>query len=565
MRPSPKGAPSALIKRLTLRQELLLVFTLLFVGATVAHWLAGTFQNELGRHPDEAAHYVTGLLVTDYLTTFPPTDPMHFAENYYVHYPKVALGHWPPFQYLLQAVWSLLFSSDRVSISILMLFITAAVATTVYYVVRQELGGLLGAISACIFLGLPIVWRFGAMVMTDMLVTLLSVWAILAFRSYMRGGETRAAISFGLLSSAAILTKGTGLSLALVPPLAVVFGRRFDLLKKTSFWSPAVIVAGLCGPWTWWTLGMAKEGFVVAEPSVDFTSKALPFNLVSTVNSLGLGLSLLLLLGVYMALIRPCWKGHLTDTWALAGAAVVSVLAFISVVPVLESRYLIQILPWYVAFIAAGIGEIASRVEFSLLPGSAAKVLVASLAIVVFGSGKPGYNTGSCYGFGEVAKRLVKEEPLANSVFLVSSDASGEGMFISEVAMREQRPGHFVLRATKVLAASQWDGKNYRALFENTKDVQEYLSEVPVEVIVFDATLPLNESGTHHHILSELLEQDHDNWEMMAAYPLVRGGKKFTDGIRVYRTTGRREKAGGKIRIDMTRTLGKVLEAEVGH
>ena len=38
---------------------------------------------------------------------------MAFAENYYLHYPEVAMGHWPPGFYLLQAVWTLLFPTQR--------------------------------------------------------------------------------------------------------------------------------------------------------------------------------------------------------------------------------------------------------------------------------------------------------------------------------------------------------------------------------------------------------------------------------------------------------------------
>src|SRR4051794_28093637 len=77
---------------------------LLFLAVTVLlQWLSGTYQSDFGGYADEPAHYVTGLMVHDYIATGFPGRPQQYAENYYLHYPKVALGHWPPVFYLMQA------------------------------------------------------------------------------------------------------------------------------------------------------------------------------------------------------------------------------------------------------------------------------------------------------------------------------------------------------------------------------------------------------------------------------------------------------------------------------
>ena len=53
---------------------------------------------------------------------------MEFAENYYVHYPEVALGHWPPTFYVVQALWTLPFFASRGSVILLMSVLTAILA-----------------------------------------------------------------------------------------------------------------------------------------------------------------------------------------------------------------------------------------------------------------------------------------------------------------------------------------------------------------------------------------------------------------------------------------------------
>ena len=55
-------------------------------------------------------------MLRDYFVHFHFQSPLRFAEEYYHHYPKVAFGHWPPFFYMLQAVWMAVFSAARTSV-----------------------------------------------------------------------------------------------------------------------------------------------------------------------------------------------------------------------------------------------------------------------------------------------------------------------------------------------------------------------------------------------------------------------------------------------------------------
>ena len=69
-----------------------IVFVFAFDVAFLWQLFAGAYGSEFGGHPDEAGHYVTGLMVRDYVATGFPGSPMKFAGEYYRHYPKVALG-----------------------------------------------------------------------------------------------------------------------------------------------------------------------------------------------------------------------------------------------------------------------------------------------------------------------------------------------------------------------------------------------------------------------------------------------------------------------------------------
>ena len=86
-------------------------------------------------------------------------------------------------------------------------------------------------------------------------------------------------------------------------------------------------------------------------------------------------------------------------------------------------------------------------------------------------------------GFGALLDRLLADPANKDAVFLISSDARGEGMFVSEFAMRDaRRPGHIIRRAGKLLASSAWNGSGYKAQFTTEEAVLKALIESPAQL-----------------------------------------------------------------------------------
>ena len=105
------------------------VFVALFLLTLFLQYRNGAFSNDFGAHADEASHVVTGLMVRDYIAgpLWHLEHPMRFAESYYEHFPKVALGHYPPGFYALEGLW-LLPSRSKTAILLLMTTLTSATA-----------------------------------------------------------------------------------------------------------------------------------------------------------------------------------------------------------------------------------------------------------------------------------------------------------------------------------------------------------------------------------------------------------------------------------------------------
>ena len=217
-------------------------------------------------------------------------------------------------------------------------------------------------------------------------------------------------------------------------------------------------------------------------------------------------------------------------------------------------------LPPTICFIVAGGAFLARR----LPPSGLRPALRGALLSVVAGAlffletfsvpGKP------WWGFGDVAASILSQPQLESSVLLVSSGPTGEGAFVSEIASRERRPGHIVLRGSKVLATSRWDGGSYRSHFETTDSLWDFLRETPVGVIVVDRRVPRSHRTPDLDLLWETLQENSEHWTLLASYPAVRNGVELADSVYVYKQNGHETRPVQRIRIDLTEMLGRHVE-----
>ena len=155
-------------KRLTGRNARLSIFLLLvlFLGVSVLlQNLAGAYRADLDGYPDEPAHLLTGLMVHDYVMSGFSQRPMQFAESYYLHYPKIAFGIWPPLFHFTEALWFLLIPPSRAAALVLQALITAGLAASLAVVTVRRFGWVIGLAAGLAFTALPTVQSFTGMVM----------------------------------------------------------------------------------------------------------------------------------------------------------------------------------------------------------------------------------------------------------------------------------------------------------------------------------------------------------------------------------------------------------------
>ncbi len=479
----------------------LLIFVLFLGVVLVLQVASGAYHAEFGGYPDEPAHYITSLMVHDYMAGLKWASPFQFAEQYYHHYPKVAFGHWPPVFYVVQAIWMLVFSTSRTSVRLEIAFTTAVLAYSVYSQCRRWFSGyaapiLAGLLTVCI----PLVQLYMDEEMAEILLTVACFWAAVYFGRYLDSERWQDNLSFALFFSLAVLTKGNGWLLAGVVPISLLLTRKLRLMGRWHFWIGPAVVAFLCLPWQILTLGMAEEGWTGGtRASLNYTFSALVQFGRILMDLSGWILGAIAVIGIAVTVIAPAIRGRAGSGPAVMFGLILGTWFFHSLVPAgVEDRKMLIGVPALVLFVFAGGYWLSDHIPFRGHLAHWRGQIVAAAAILAFAFTAFAVPRQWHYGYAEAARFITSQPKFQGDTILAADDSSGEGMLVSEIAMHERRPGRFIVRATKALADMSWNGTRYRSLFSTPEQVDEVIDDRHIDLVVIgtyegEAKLPHTE------------------------------------------------------------------------
>jgi hypothetical protein len=490
----------------------------------------GALSSGLGAHEDEAAHYVTGVMLRDLVAGLSFESPVAFAEQYYTHYPRVAVGQWPPVFHLMLAVWTLPFGPGRLSVLLLMMLLASLVGLAVYGHLKRDLGRLVAALFALLLLSMPLVQVYQGAVMTEIPMAAFCLGAVCAFARYLETGRVKHTVLFTLFAILAVMTKGSGLAVALVPPVAVVLSRRWDVLRRPGFWWPAVLVALVATPWYLLTAGQSATTWVgYDDGAAQYAAAAAAAN-VRALLLLSPLVAPLAMLGVARTL-RP----HGDRVQQAGLGLLVGLLVIHSLVPSsIESRHMVVAAPIVVLLAGAGLSSLRTTAFLRVVPRMvwATALMLIIVAQVWLTPSK------RWHGYQDVVDTILQDASSAERAVLIASESLGNGVLISEMVMRDTRPGRIVLRGEKVLSRTDWLGDRYELIKTSPSEVLDYLRSVPVRFVVVDTSVPPFRYRDHHRLLTAALRDDPGGWSLVGSFDAVRDDVRHERALRLYRRQG---------------------------
>jgi hypothetical protein len=492
--------------------------------------LGGAYASGFGGFPDEPAHLVSSLMVRDFLAGLDFRHPWNFAQQYYLHFPEVAIGVWPPGFYAALGMWFLVFGASRASALIFIAIAAATTANVIYFIGKRLIGRWAGLLAAVLFIASPLVQESTARVMTEHLVILGMLVGTLCFARFARTERTVDALAFGAVSAAAILTHGNAWALGLVPGLTVALTNRRYLLRRPAFWAAALPVVVTCVPWYVFAhsmlVGFWQSGASLRVHAVSGFAGCIYL-------SLGFLVLVFASIGVWERIIRVKPRTEVAPEWAALAALAIATFILFCVLPVgIESRYMVPLIPSVVLFAAAGVNEVGRRLG-ARFPTPAVRfglvlILMAAFSLESFALPLQLRNGGYEALVRDVEAR-VSNVP---QVWLISSGSTGEGCLVAAVALREAHPNSYVVRAKKILAGGDWHWRNQQDRFDTPAKLAEVLDAIPVTIVVIDDRVPAEQHRPYQDRLRKLVKSD--PWEPVGSYSQTQGGVLFANSLHAY-------------------------------
>lgn len=480
-----------------------IVFVLGFDLAFLWQRRAGATASEFGAHPDEAAHYISGLL----------EGRRSSADN---SAPIIRPSAPAPLFHEALGAWTSAFGKSRTSVLLLMCLFAALIAMLLHIALRRDFGEAAAVIAAALFLSLPLVREHTATLLPALPVALFMFAAALAFARLLEHQRLVDGFWFGLCATLALLTDRAALALLLFLPLALALSGKWRLLARPGFWYGILLLAlpvTICPAADW-----EKESF-------DFTRVAAPFYAGQFAAATGL---ILLLITVPSLLAKICRPAERTPFWSAAAALLVSTIVFhILFSTTLDAAHLLPALPPALLFATTGCAVLAKRFGRStgfILLIAGVLTIALSESVMVTWRGK------KWSGFQSLAEIVLESSERSQARILVCSDPTGEGMFISEIAMHEPQPGRIIERADALFASTR---------FSEDDELANVLVEKNFDYIVFDESNPDLDRASLHNTLRRVLREKSDRFWEMSSSPVIRDGIAQDGHARLYRVMGR--------------------------
>ena len=514
-----------------------LVFVIVLLEVCVLQWIGGAYSSGFGGHPDEAAHFVSAIMVLDFVKGLGGHhQPVAFARDFYLHYPKVAIGNWPPFQYVLMAVWFFLAGVSRASALLFIAVIAASTGTAMFMVGKKLLSPLAGIFAAGVYVALPLVQQSSDAVMVEHLVTLLMLLSSLQFARFVETRKAIDALIFGCVSAFAILTRGSAWALLFVPPLVILFQREWRLLINWRLWLSATPVIAFCIPWYVLARKLSRGAMSGVDPHhpFSFLLQATVVFPLWTVQAIGAVLGCLAALGVWIALIAP--KRGTSAYWSALASIAIGVLIIQCVVPAsLEPRFMVQLLPSILLLAAAGAQWLMGGIPSIGISGSIARPAAWLIAAVI--SLVPVFHIPTQVrnsGYDAVASALIIDAKRTGGAMLVTSDSIGEGSIVAAVAMNDIRPGAVVVRGSKVLTNEDWLGRGSRERFGTPDELRSFLNDIPINEVVIDRATDPQWRRPYHAMVTQMMLTHRSEWVLQGTYDLVRRGRDMPQSVQIF-------------------------------
>jgi hypothetical protein len=554
--------------RLAVWARPVVIFTFCLMAVIGLQRWTGAYGAEAGRYSDDAAHFMNGMVIRDYLTTGLGQNPVTFAENYYLSYPKIAPLMWPPLFHVTLGMLLLLGGPPGVTALLLVGGTAAWLLWRLHSIVSHLAGPVPAVLAAVLTLATPLVASLSGAVMLDVAIAAIGLEAVYWLARFAQSGSRRHAVIFGVCAAAACLTKGNGVAVLLTPLFLMLLTGRYDLLRSRGLYLAAAIVLVGAAP----ILAISARFDAAIGDFGPVTTSVVAGRIGFYGRQLWIQLGPLLValcaLGIAFA-VATRFRRSMSAAGArrasdrvvplpeALAALVISTIIFHLLVPhlVVVNRYLTMAIAPLI-----GLGCVAAWAAVNKIADTRTRQAIGLVAAVAIAAGawaaRPSPRLVSPMGYRNVLAALNSGGELAGARLLVISDEFGEGAFVSEAARLGLRPAPTMIRGSKLLGSDDWGGHFFKLRYTSPAQMLNDLEDMHVSYVLVDRAAESARLPYFDQIM-QLAATDPARFKVANVAAAEAHGPSRS--LTLYRVTTPSPGAPKPVEIDLKYSLGKTL------
>jgi hypothetical protein len=422
-----------------------------------------------------SSHMLNGVFYKDMMAEMGFFDPRAFAERYYVQYPSLTVGIYPPFFYVVEAFLFTLFGISPTVAKLAVSLFAVAGASVLLRLLRRWFPLWLSVIGSVLFLLQPSVVFAQKNVMLEMPFLSMSIIA-LYFLVVATERENRwAAFLAPLFSAVAFLTRQSAVFLVPMALVWIILGRNWRLVRSIPFLLGALAGLVVLMPWIILNLTIGRGHLAHLEfgSSNIWTNCLFYWKHASEIISLPI--LVLVILGILLV-----FKYGKQNSFRFALIWAGSALFFLLPMKLAEYRYAIGLIPALIILCLHVIHSLKSHLE-SLPQGKKVFIAFVVVLIVFHVTAREVWDSPDVRGFDKIAD-FVCSDRLCVSVLY---DGYHNSNFILHMRMRDEERRVFVFRASKVIFSTRFHIEmGYNELIKDRSAFEGLLTRYSIKYII---------------------------------------------------------------------------------
>lgn len=488
----------------------IVALTILAIAMTFLHALDSGLSGS-----DEGAHFLNSYLIWSYLSQAIGQNPLDYAKEFYVHYPKISIGHWPPLYYAFLSLFFFILPHAPWPFFIINLLVGALPSLLVARIIRQVLGFKWAILAAIIYIMIPTVLNNTVRLMLDQFLAFLCLLAALIWSAFAKQPSLRRGIAYAVVAATSILVKGNGWVLGIFPLLHIALTGRWRLLMNWRTYVAGIIALIIVGGWTLVTYKISSDGFNYSW-GIDYSILALSTFLPALYSNLGFWGLVAAIIGIVGSFSSEK-NTEFKEFGIVSFSLVLATILFHSIVPVdLDSRYMSSAFPPLAILMVIGTWEIYRRMQWAITQ----RWIIPAIAIAVFSIPGLSFLDNRPMRFNmhmDLVANEISTHPNGR-VIVIDGNAGVEGALVAEVALRDSYHKNYVVRSSQLLAKSDFMGNRYALKVDKPEAVLHLLDDIACSVIVIADGPFIEPRFAHSDLLLSALQLPSSPFQLKQIY-----------------------------------------------